>query len=584
MTMLLTYDSTDILLVDDNPDNLRLLASILETRGYKVRKTISGKMALQAARRKVPDLILLDINMPELNGYDVCRQLKAAEITRNIPIIFISALDQLGDKLQAFELGGVDYITKPFQELEVLARVKMQLLLLQQRRQLEHEVQERVRAEAEIKTLNLDLENQVKLRTLELQKALNFEATLKRISDKVRDSLDPYLILQTAVEELAQAVEVQCCDAVLYSSDHTSSTIRHQWVQPGQVATQGQTLVMTDAPEVYTQLQQGWYFAFCQIQDGSIRNHAAILACPIFDDQIGETGILGDLWLFKPTSALFSGMEIHLVEQVANQCAIALRQARLYAAAQAQVKELQRLNRLKDDFLSTISHELRTPIASVKLATRMLTFLLEEDYHLATEYTKPEADRNKVAHYLQVLQQECDRELDLIKDLLDLQHLNAGLALQEPVSVELALWLPHVLEPFEQRTRQQQQTLQLDLAANLPPLFVDLAGLNRVVTELVNNACKYTPAGGAITVKASMQEQLVCLEVSNWGVEIPTEELPRVFDKFYRIPNSDPWKHYGTGLGLTLVKKLLEQMNGTIAVSSGKNLTCFTVHLPLAPN
>ncbi|MBD2607722.1 diguanylate cyclase [Scytonema hofmannii FACHB-248] len=160
--LLKSPSETNILIVDDTPDNLRLLTKILELQGYTIRKSINGRMALQAAERHPPDLILLDINMPEMNGYEVCQQLKASKITEQIPIIFISALDQINDKVQAFELGGQDYITKPFQELEVLMRVRNQLLikqqhqqLLEQNQRLEHEIQERLKAEAEVRQLSL---------------------------------------------------------------------------------------------------------------------------------------------------------------------------------------------------------------------------------------------------------------------------------------------------------------------------------------------------------------------------------------------------------------------------------------------
>lgn len=157
-----SISETNVLIVDDNPDNLRLLAKMLESRGYSVRKSLSGKMALQAAHRDPPDLILLDITMPEMSGYEVCQQLKASEATASIPIIFISALDSIDGKVQAFEVGGQDYITKPFQELEVLIRVKNQLLLQQQRKKLmqqnqrlAQEIEERLRVEAEIRQLSL---------------------------------------------------------------------------------------------------------------------------------------------------------------------------------------------------------------------------------------------------------------------------------------------------------------------------------------------------------------------------------------------------------------------------------------------
>ncbi|TFI53116.1 hybrid sensor histidine kinase/response regulator [Mastigocladus laminosus UU774] len=119
----------NILVVDDTPDNLRLLSAMLTAQGYEVRKALSGKMALTACQMVLPDVILLDINMPEMDGYEVCRQLKANERTCRIPVIFISALDDVLDKVKAFDIGGVDYITKPFHGVEVVLRIENQLKL-----------------------------------------------------------------------------------------------------------------------------------------------------------------------------------------------------------------------------------------------------------------------------------------------------------------------------------------------------------------------------------------------------------------------------------------------------------------------
>jgi two-component system sensor histidine kinase/response regulator len=119
----------DILIVDDKPANLQLLSSILKDRGHAVRAVVSGTMGLIAARTVQPDLILLDIRMPGMNGYDVCRALKADENLCHIPVIFISSLEETLDKVKAFQSGGVDYITKPFQLEEVIARVESQLAL-----------------------------------------------------------------------------------------------------------------------------------------------------------------------------------------------------------------------------------------------------------------------------------------------------------------------------------------------------------------------------------------------------------------------------------------------------------------------
>lgn len=144
----------DILIVDDKPDNLRTLSTMLETRGYHVRKAINGQLALQRVQMAPPDLILLDINMPTINGYEVCEKLKSSEQSCDIPIIFISALDEVLDKVKAFQVGGVDYITKPFYLEEVLTRVETHLTqrklskqLQEQNTQLQIEILERQRSE-----------------------------------------------------------------------------------------------------------------------------------------------------------------------------------------------------------------------------------------------------------------------------------------------------------------------------------------------------------------------------------------------------------------------------------------------------
>ena len=127
----------NILIVDDAPANLRVLSRMLSDQGYQVRPVLDGKLALAAAGAEPPDLILLDVRMPHMSGYEVCKHLKADEQTRDIPVIFISALDEIQDKVQAFAAGGVDYITKPFQLEEVLARVQTHLSLRKLQKQLQ---------------------------------------------------------------------------------------------------------------------------------------------------------------------------------------------------------------------------------------------------------------------------------------------------------------------------------------------------------------------------------------------------------------------------------------------------------------
>jgi CheY-like chemotaxis protein len=140
-----------IFIVDDNAHNLALLSGILQDAGYEVRAANSGRRALQMAERQPPELILLDISMPEIDGYEVCRRLKQDPALAPIPVIFVSALDDVFDKVKAFEAGGVDYVPKPFQAAEVLARVSAQLRLARLQRELERKNEELVRTNEELR-------------------------------------------------------------------------------------------------------------------------------------------------------------------------------------------------------------------------------------------------------------------------------------------------------------------------------------------------------------------------------------------------------------------------------------------------
>jgi signal transduction histidine kinase len=460
--------------------------------------------------------------------------------------------------------------------------------------------------------LNADLERQIQARTAELELAFEFEATLKRITDNVRDSLDENQILETVVQELACAIGTSCCNASIYDLNAGTSTICYEYttiLSPYQ----GRVVQLDASPEIYTQLLQGQSFQFCSLNINPTRGKVSMLACPIVNDQ----EVLGDLWLINQPYSCFREQDIRLVQQVANQCAIAIRQARLYQAAHTQVKELERLNRLKDDFLSTVSHELRTPMSNIKMAAQMLEVVLKQAGFLRGE-------NPKASKYFQILQAECQREISLINDLLDLSRLDTEQASPQLANIDLPSWLNAIVQPFLERTHDQQQTIQLDLPTNLPLLTTDLPSLERIVIELLQNACKYTPSRGVITIMAEVTPEheqrethlkmaadrpvassrllasdysfyqprsalvtsrsLLRLSVTNSGVEIPPPELTRIFEKFYRIPNNDPWQHGGTGLGLALVRKLAEWLGGSVGVESGSNQTCFTIELPLHPN
>jgi len=213
-------------------------------------------------------------------------------------------------------------------------------------------------------------------------------------------------------------------------------------------------------------------------------------------------------------------------------------------------------------------------MANIKMATQMLEISLTRLGILADTSTP-------IHRYFNVLREEGQREINLINDLLDLTRVDAGTETLNPTTVDLHPYLCHLVEPFVERTRQQDQAFFWQIPTDLPPLTTDLAYLDRILSELLQNACKYTLPQGTITLSAQATSEAVILQVSNSGVEIPVMERDCIFERFYRIPNTDPWKHGGTGLGLALVKKLVERLGGSIHVESANNQTAFVLRFPL---
>ncbi|MBW4608104.1 MAG: PAS domain-containing sensor histidine kinase [Hassallia sp. WJT32-NPBG1] len=250
-------------------------------------------------------------------------------------------------------------------------------------------------------------------------------------------------------------------------------------------------------------------------------------------------------------------------------------------AAQARFDEMESLNRLKDEFISTVSDELRTPLTNMKMAIQMLGISLNKEQNFLSEMNKPQTERSKAARYFQILDNECDREINLINNFLDLQKLDSNAKPLVLETIQLQQWLWRVFQVFQARNRNSsQQELQLNIPANLPPLVCDPFSLERILLELLTNACKFSPPAAKITLTAQLKSKEIQLQVINTGVEIPTTEIPLIFNKFYRIPSNDPCKQGGTGLGLALVQKLILSLGGTIEVESESKHTCFTILLP----
>lgn len=538
-----------ILIVDDTPNNLQILFSSLETAGFKVLLAEDSHSALRIAQTQNPDLILLDVLMPGVDGFATCSQLKSQGATKDIPVIFLTALSDTINKVQGFKLGGVDYITKPIEQEEVLVRIQTHLNLRNMGRALAQQ-------------------------NRELQQALDFEALVRRITDKVRDSLDETHCLRVATEELATVLHLSGCQIELYDPQQQTATIAHEYSLTLPLC-QGETRQINDFPELYQQLLQKAPLQL--VEPVPLFNPQGIqvtrLACPIFDDR----GIIGNLWGLRPPGELFNDLEIRLMQQVASQCAIAMRQARLYASSNQQVAELAKLNQLKDDFLKTVSHELKAPISSIQLAAQTLESLLKAKQN---PQNSPLFQR-----VLKIFHESCQQQKKLTDDLLTLCYIDAQAKVIQPESIELNAFLSNLTKPYLVTPNlQQRPKLLVKLSRQQPKIYGDPMILERIVQELLNHALQHSTVEGKITLKTKIIPDQVLIQVIDPDRELPEAEQQLVFGQFYRGQGAVPQPNRSTGLGLTLVKKLVEILQADIAVSSDRQGTIFTVTLPLESN
>ncbi|WP_066383847.1 sensor histidine kinase [Anabaena sp. CA = ATCC 33047] len=416
--------------------------------------------------------------------------------------------------------------------------------------------------------LQQQLELQNKEHQAQLRQIDQFQALVRRITEQVRDTRDECQIWASITQELADLLQLESCYIELYNQDCSQVNVVCEYAAT-QPVYEGLTRQPPEFSEIYQPLLQKQHFQSVEIVPGWHPKLLVItqLACPIFDQE----GMLGNLWLIRPIQQMFNEWEINLVQTLANECAIAIRQAQLYATKQAKMRKLAEKQRLTQEFLKNLAHELRTPITSISLAAQTLEGVLLPDGTLD----------EVVPQLLHILHHECGRENKLINDLLTLIHLEAQPEASTLITIDLQTWLPPIVADFSELSSFQSQKLHLNLETALPPLATEITELERIITELLSYTCKYTPPGESITVSVYTNVETLEISINNSGLEIAADERSRIFEPFYHICKDDPWKYSGTGLEMALVKKMVKHLGGTIHVESGAGETTFIVKFPI---
>lgn len=223
------------------------------------------------------------------------------------------------------------------------------------------------------------------------------------------------------------------------------------------------------------------------------------------------------------------------------------------------VTELARVDEMKSEFISIVSHELRTPLTAIKGFTDLI---LEGDVGEVTEEQR---------EFLEIVQSNSDRLVALINDMLDISRIEAGRITLNLDQVDLAHAIDNVVTSFRPTLEAKRMSLQTELADDARQVMADEARLGQILQNLISNACKYTPAGGWVTVRAVRVGRQVAASVSDTGIGMPADALPRVFSKFYRVDQAGASGISGTGLGLAITKSLVELHGGRITIASKPN-------------
>lgn len=501
-----------ILIVDDVPENLRLLASMLITRGYEIRKSINGKMALRSVETDPPDLILLDIMLPDLSGYQVCEVIRSSPTHSNTPIIFMSALDGTFDKVRAFQAGGTDYVTKPFAVEEVIARIENQLRVQDLQRQLQEQNQ---RLEAEIQERKL------------------IEAELRRS------------------EYNYHTLACHIPDGAAYLFDAQLNFI---------VAEGSSSTVIFQTPE---RTADRWGF-----QDLLPELHSAyrltLMGEPIDMEfcRNDHTYLLKTVPLKRPLGTIYGG--IALVQNIT-----ALKQAQ--KEIELNLQREQELNQIRSRFVSILSHEFRTPLATIQSAIDLI-----QHYNLSEEKKAKRFQQieNAIEHMIKLFDSALFHET-IYNDNLQkqFQFLNPKTFLEELVS-QVKLDSP---QPFPQEANIRFHY------ENLPEqLWLEPTLTQQILTNLIANSLKYSSTTPQVEILLSCDPQQTALSISvkDHGIGIPQENQAHLFELFSRGSNTEGIR--GQGLGLAVVHKSVEILGGTISFQSTEGLgTEFQVTLPL---
>jgi signal transduction histidine kinase/DNA-binding response OmpR family regulator len=537
-------DCSDILIVDDLPEKLLVFETVLGDLNQNLVFARSGADALRQILRRDFAVILLDVNMPDMDGFETATLIRGYKRAAHTPIIFITSYADEMQTARGYSLGAVDYIPSPVvpEVLRSKVRVFVELHILQRRiaRQAEERValaaseaalrvaEESTRRSSLLAGLShalsgvLDLRQGIHALLAHVVPALAHNATVALVDER---GVITHAATRTALFD-DDAVSVDLAAAGLPSAHF--ALLREALAMPANACSHTPTLV-----------------------DGALQMLPLIHA----------DRFLGGLWIDGELTPLCAA----LLDEVAARAAIAFATASLYGALQVEIAErrqaearLEEASRRKDEFLAMLAHELRNPLAPIRNAVELIRLASPTDA--------------KVSWAADVTDRQVRQLTRLVDELLDVARISQGKVVLQTQCLDLVTVVSQCVESQRDMLVKRRQSLELALPDEPLNLNGDSTRLAQVVNNLLSNAIKYTPEGGAITVSVAHSErdagEIAVLEVSDNGIGIDADLLPHVFELFEQGKRALDRTQGGLGVGLTLVQRLVQLHGGDVVASS----------------
>jgi signal transduction histidine kinase/CheY-like chemotaxis protein len=538
---------TTILIVDDQPDNLYVLERLLKREGLDVVQALDGEAALELAARERPDLILLDVMMPGIDGFEVLRRLREGEATRTIPVILLTAnAPDQRLKIQGLNLGADEYLTQPINNHELMARIRSLL---------------------RTRTIQQDLED-----------ANDHLRTLLSVIQAGNSTLNLAEVAGRSTEALIRAAGMDA--GAMWLIDGETTLLASSGLPNGDRCAALAALAAATLPAVLR--DPTVRFGTTQAIYGDTPFDAPY-QCVVVLPLVHREQAVGMVHLWcEEVCDPFAPSEMAFLRAIADAAATSVQNARLFEETDRQRRQLEALDGEKDEFISIVAHELKNPLASIKGYAGLLA----------------RRARNNPANAaalkgLDVIEQQVARMTTLLDQLRDVSHIGINRFDIEAHVIDLVPLVERVAATMQ--STSADHVLELTLPTQPVWASVDEFRLEQVLVNLLSNAIKYSPDGGAVEIAVDHQPAppevaaqpappggWATITVRDHGVGIPKVAQERLFERFFRAPNAKG-SVSGMGLGLFISREIVQRHGGVLWVQSeeGEGST-FGVALPAA--